>query len=90
MLWGDSHGKTFSAQAEACGRANHPGEKAALAATATHFERFRSPVQVGISRLSASDRSPRRTVLGRAASSGPGGVQLIRGMRCILLSISDP
>ena len=45
MLWSDSHGKTFSAQAEACGRANHPGEKAVVAAMVTHFECFRCPVR---------------------------------------------
>ena len=38
MSWGDSHGKTFSAQAEARSRADHPGEKAAL----PHGDAFRT------------------------------------------------
>ena len=59
MSWGDSHGKTFTEQAEARSRADHPGEKVALSATATQSKRFGCPVRVGISRRRALE-SPNR------------------------------
>ncbi len=90
MSWGDSHCITFTEQAEARNRADHTGEKAALSVTAAHFRHFGCPVQVGISRLPASDRSLRKAVLDRPAVRGPCGIQWIRGMRCATLSIADP
>jgi hypothetical protein len=76
MSWGDSHCKTFSAQAEPRNRADYPGEKVAPSVTAARSRRFGCMVRVSSCR--------------RAASSGLCGVQLIRGMRRAMLSIADP
>jgi hypothetical protein len=89
MPWGDSHCITFTEQAEASRNADHPGEETALSATPTHSEPSGCRVQVGISRLSASDRSLREAVLDLSAVCGPCGVQWVRGMRCAMLSIAD-
>jgi hypothetical protein len=55
MSWGNSHCNTFTPQAEACGRADHTGEKVALSATAPHSKRLECPVQVGVSRRQTSE-----------------------------------
>jgi hypothetical protein len=89
MSWGDCHRDAFAEQAEACSRADHLGEEAALSETAKHSERFWSLVQEGISRLAASDRSLGRAALHHPTVCGACGAQRDRSIRCALLCIAD-
>jgi len=83
MSGSDGHGETFTEQAEARSRADHPGEKAD---TATRCKRFESPAQVGISRLWTS-KSLRKGVPHLPIVPGLGDTQLFRGARRTVLGI---